>query len=146
MYFRMQHFVVKFSKISSPEAARGIDSPKQNPADVPGSSSISVECFADRLWPLIDHHSVSWTSQVCVRRWSTSRSVSVLRFTPAMNRRKNCLPTSRLTACKSCAFELLLVLFSALHRKLDCTDSCVIHGVKWRHRIYGHDTIAILWV
>ena len=21
-----------------------------------------------------------------------------------------------------------------------------IHGVKWRHRIYGHDTIAILWV
>ena len=22
----------------------------------------------------------------------------------------------------------------------------IIHGVKWRHRIYGHDTIAILWV
>jgi len=21
-----------------------------------------------------------------------------------------------------------------------------IHGVKWRHSIYGHDTIAILWV
>ena len=21
-----------------------------------------------------------------------------------------------------------------------------IHGVKWRHRIYGHDTIAILWL
>ena len=22
----------------------------------------------------------------------------------------------------------------------------VIHGVKRRHRVYGHDTIAILWV
>ena len=21
-----------------------------------------------------------------------------------------------------------------------------IHGVKWRHRIYGHNTIAVLWV
>ena len=21
-----------------------------------------------------------------------------------------------------------------------------IHRVKWRHRVYGHDTIAILWV
>ena len=35
MYFRMHHFVVKFSKFSSPQAARGIDPPNQNPADVP---------------------------------------------------------------------------------------------------------------
>jgi len=31
----MHHFVVKFSKFSSPQAARGIDPPNQNPADVP---------------------------------------------------------------------------------------------------------------
>jgi len=36
IYFRMHHFVVKFSKFSSPQAARGIDPPNQNPADVPG--------------------------------------------------------------------------------------------------------------
>jgi len=33
IYFRMHHFVVKFSKFSSPQAARGIDPPNQNPAD-----------------------------------------------------------------------------------------------------------------
>ena len=35
IYFRMHHFVVRFSKFSSPQAARGIDPPNQNPADVP---------------------------------------------------------------------------------------------------------------
>jgi len=38
IYFRMHHFVVTFSKFSSPQAARGqwgIDPPNQNPADVP---------------------------------------------------------------------------------------------------------------
>jgi len=34
-YFRMHHFVVKFSKFSSPQAARGRWPPNQNPADVP---------------------------------------------------------------------------------------------------------------
>ena len=24
--------------------------------------------------------------------------------------------------------------------------AAIMHGVKWRHRLYGHDTIAILWV
>ena len=36
IYFRMHHFVVKFSKKISPHATRGgIDPPNQNPADVP---------------------------------------------------------------------------------------------------------------
>ena len=39
IYFRMHHFVVMFSKFSSPQAARGHWPPNQNPADVPGSSS-----------------------------------------------------------------------------------------------------------
>jgi len=34
IYFRMHHFVVRFSKFSSPRAARGIDPPNQNPADI----------------------------------------------------------------------------------------------------------------
>jgi len=36
IYFRMHYFVVKFSKFSSPQAARGHWPPNQNPADVPG--------------------------------------------------------------------------------------------------------------
>jgi len=32
---RVHHFVVKFSKFSSPQAARGTDPPNQNPANVP---------------------------------------------------------------------------------------------------------------
>ena len=36
IYFRMHHFVVKFSKISSPQAARGHWPPNENPADPPG--------------------------------------------------------------------------------------------------------------
>ena len=35
IYLRMYHFVVKFSKVSSPQAARGIDPPDQNHADTP---------------------------------------------------------------------------------------------------------------
>ena len=35
IYFRMHHFVVKFSKFSSPRAASGHWPPNQNPADVP---------------------------------------------------------------------------------------------------------------
>ena len=34
IFFRMHHFVVKFSKFSSPQAARGHWPPDQNPADV----------------------------------------------------------------------------------------------------------------
>ena len=37
IYFRMHIFVVKFSKFSSLQAARGIDPRNQNPADVPAS-------------------------------------------------------------------------------------------------------------
>jgi len=34
LYFRMHHFVVKFSKFSSPRAAKGeLTPPNQNPAD-----------------------------------------------------------------------------------------------------------------
>ena len=36
MYYRLHHFVVKFSKFSLLQAARGIDPPNQNPADVFG--------------------------------------------------------------------------------------------------------------
>ena len=36
IYFRMHHFVVKFSKFSSPQVARGHCRPNENPADVPG--------------------------------------------------------------------------------------------------------------
>jgi len=42
IYFRMHHFVVKFSKFSSPQEARVIDPHNQNPADVPAQSS----CFS----------------------------------------------------------------------------------------------------
>jgi len=35
IYFRMHHFVVNFSKFSSPQAASGHWPPNQNPADVP---------------------------------------------------------------------------------------------------------------
>jgi len=35
IYSRMHHFVVKFSKFSSPQTARGHWPPNQNPADVP---------------------------------------------------------------------------------------------------------------
>ena len=35
IYFRMHHFVVKFLKFSSSQAARGHRPPNQNPADVP---------------------------------------------------------------------------------------------------------------
>jgi len=38
IYFRMHHFVVRFLKFSSPQAARGHWPPNQNPADVPESS------------------------------------------------------------------------------------------------------------
>jgi len=36
LYFRMHHFVVKFSKFSSPGRQGSIDPPNQNPADVSG--------------------------------------------------------------------------------------------------------------
>jgi len=36
IYFRMHHFVVNFSKFSSPQVAMGHWPPNQHPADVPG--------------------------------------------------------------------------------------------------------------
>ena len=44
IYFRMHHFVVKFSKFFSPQAARGHWPPNQNPADVPGSKDLRDQC------------------------------------------------------------------------------------------------------
>jgi len=54
IYFRMHHIVVKFSKFSSPQAARGIDPPNQNPADIPDPkySSVqfsSIQCSLDEF-------------------------------------------------------------------------------------------------
>ena len=46
IYFRVHHFLVKFSKFSSPRAARGHWPPNQNPADVPDGKSL-VSCFFD---------------------------------------------------------------------------------------------------
>jgi len=43
IYFRMHHFVVKFSKFSSPPAARGHWPPNQNSADVPAFSHESAK-------------------------------------------------------------------------------------------------------
>jgi len=39
IYSRMHHFIVKFSKISLPQAARGIDPLNQNPADALGHTA-----------------------------------------------------------------------------------------------------------
>ena len=56
IYFRMHHFVVKFSKISSPQAARGHWSPNQNPADPPVGRPWSKDGFTPNVtfflrWP-----------------------------------------------------------------------------------------------
>jgi len=42
IYFRMHHFVVKFAKFSSPQAARGHSLPNQNPVDVPARTPTSL--------------------------------------------------------------------------------------------------------
>jgi len=46
----MHHFVVKVSKISSPQAARCIDPPNQNPADVPELNRRDA-VWAGTCWP-----------------------------------------------------------------------------------------------
>jgi len=45
-------------------------------------------------------------------------------------------------------FRLILKHYKLLFQFLSGPDSLcqITHRVKWRHRIYGHDTIAILWV
>ena len=45
IYFRMHHFVVKFSKYFRLRRQRGIDPPNQNPADVPVSTAADVVSF-----------------------------------------------------------------------------------------------------
>ena len=45
IYFRMHHFVVKFSKFSSPQAAMGHWPPNQNPADVPAAARLYLRHF-----------------------------------------------------------------------------------------------------
>jgi len=52
IYFRMHHFVVKFSKFSSPQAARGIDPPNQNPADVSDCNEMMGVHFIFPLRPI----------------------------------------------------------------------------------------------
>jgi len=50
IYFRMHHFVVKFSKFSSPQAESGHWPPNQNPADPLSSAHVNLwRCRADRL-------------------------------------------------------------------------------------------------
>ena len=44
IYFRMHHFVVKFSNFSSPQAARGIDPLNQNPADALAAVVCLCQC------------------------------------------------------------------------------------------------------
>ena len=49
IYFRVHHFVVKFSKFSSPQAARGHwPPPNRNPADVPACCCYSVGYICGR--------------------------------------------------------------------------------------------------
>ena len=44
IYFRMHHFVVKFSNFSSPQAARGSDPLNQNPADAIAAVVCLCQC------------------------------------------------------------------------------------------------------
>jgi len=54
IYFRMHHFVVKFSKFSSPQATRGHWPHNQNPADVPDSASFY------QLWTNWTNSEINW--------------------------------------------------------------------------------------
>ena len=56
IYLRMHHFVVEFSKFSSPLAARGHWPPNQNPADVPDQGDIWRRTACE---PLVQSHSTS---------------------------------------------------------------------------------------
>ena len=49
IYFKMHYFVVKFSKFSSPQAARGHRPPKQDPVDVPECKNASCVLLAQRI-------------------------------------------------------------------------------------------------
>jgi len=95
-YFKMHHFVVKFSKFSSPQAARGHWPPNQNPADALGHHGTAKNSLFRLLY-------VKWIVQAS---WYCTLTVEM-----------------------QCPY---------VHY--------AIHGVKWRHRVYGHDTTAILWV
>ena len=66
MYFRMHHFVVKFSKVSSPQAARGHWPPNRNPADVPATTITLLETCCSVT--------VSWN------RWTCAGEVTALRM------------------------------------------------------------------
>ena len=61
IYFRMHNFVVKFSKFSSPQAARGHWPPNKNPADVPISSRRQESRIAE-FWTTLVRvvHSARW--------------------------------------------------------------------------------------
>jgi len=60
IYFRMHYFVVKFSKCSSPQAARGHWPPNQNPADVPGRDCNEHDTI--RYMPLTVILTIIWYS------------------------------------------------------------------------------------
>ena len=69
IYFRMHHFVVKFSKFSSPQAAREHWPPNQNPADVPEPKSVLFNLTSSCLYP-----ASNCAVSVCVCQLSASTS------------------------------------------------------------------------
>ena len=81
IYFRMHHFVVKFSKFSSPQAARGHWPPKQNPSDPLSSDLWKFQTPDQRRHTAVLHqkslfqfvgciHIAVWLPKSCVQRRS----------------------------------------------------------------------------
>ena len=81
IYFTMHNFVVKFSKFSSPQAARGHWPADQNPADVPGceyvymvkTSQFTTNCKDNKVTALEWQTSVCWNSNKYVNHTLTSK-------------------------------------------------------------------------
>ena len=67
IYFRMHHFVVKFSKFSLPQAATGRWPPNQNPAD----ALATVSCHSH---PALLHYRSFTTTTAAVRRADTQNT------------------------------------------------------------------------
>ena len=63
IYFRTHHFIVKFSKFSSPQAIRGHWPPNQNPADVPGSAIwlLIQRSTCTSIQARSQHNEINWT-------------------------------------------------------------------------------------
>ena len=105
IYFRMHHFVVKFSKFSSPQATRGHWSPNQNPADPPVGRPWSKDGFTPNVtfflrWPRLagSVHASARCLAVCLSGFflMLTRSVGiywVTRQRVARGQRIHCGPT-----------------------------------------------------